>query len=149
VENIVKERPYEGKWTLRVSLVVVDRDGDKDPLGLPALLGLENEKRFRKGDPIGRAGSRTHATTGFRFTQYHGSEGDPNEHIAALVARLKESPNREMLLAYKPELAVTLKMHGGTPAMDFSPELMRDIADLGLTVDFDLYNWAEIDVTSS
>ncbi len=72
-------------------------------------------------------------------------DGFIQDHLEALVAVLESKPRELGLLRGRAELGINCVgyYYGANPGLHLSAALVKRVADLGLSIDFDLYNYAE------
>lgn len=134
------------EWSLRVGLIVTDRETEPDPdvLLVPAKLDIVPTRIWSRGELISNRGSRLHKVSGFRYDLFRGDDGDPEKEMDLALRWITAYAGAGQLLNYEKELAVTVKLFGrNTPALALSAHDIGRAAASNISIDFDIYVWSD------
>ncbi len=119
--------------------------GDFDPAEITRATGLTPTKAFMKGTrPRPRASLRT--VSGWILDSGLGPSDEVVDHLTDLLARLRPGWEALHLLAREHEAFISAAIYcyqAQGPWVAFSPAHVAAIADLGATIDIDIYALAE------
>jgi hypothetical protein len=118
-------------------------DFDCEPEFISRILGLEPHRYFKKGDLISENSDRKWKHS---FWEYYSSlprtEPSQDAHISNLIKVMLEKKKEISQLQSKYEVGINCVgyYHNSNPGFHMSAELIKSCAELGISIDFDLYN---------
>jgi hypothetical protein len=125
----------KSRCTLRIS------SRSMDVADIVRTVGMQPTKAYEQGDPISVTTKRPRDQALVLFEGNVPPEADLQEHVAAMVEVLK--PRHANLSRLAGECSIDLfcmfASGSGQGSLEFSPALLKNLADLGLPIIIDLY----------
>jgi len=118
-------------------------DFDCDPEEISKFLRLEPHEAFQKGDLISEKSARTRSFSSWTYrSSLPRSEPSQDEHIANLIEVMLSRKNILLELNSKYEVGINCVGYytNVNPGFHMSADLIKSCADLGISIDFDLYS---------